>query len=337
MILESMKMEMPVEAEDRARSPRSAARRARPSPRATSSSCSSRWRRSPAASCASTSRPTTSSASRSTPGQAQRARPRRSSTRSRERSPRLDARCLVITGTGRDVLRRLRHRRRSRRTTSARGRGDRRPPVRVGDRRARRHPYPTLAALNGHTIGGGLELALSATCASQADARLGMPPARLGLIYSHTGLRKFIQAIGAPAHARAVPPRPQRRRRGGAGVGPRRRVVPRRGRGARSSSPRDRRQRAAVGPGNKRVIRELLAAEGALDPAVEASSSRCATPASPRRTSRGRAGASGKRAPRWQGRDDGRRQTGGVRRLGAVLPRPRPRARARGAPDRPDR
>ena len=25
-----------------------------------------------------------------------------------------------------------------------------------------------------------------------------MPPARLGLIYSHTGLRKFIDAIGAP-------------------------------------------------------------------------------------------------------------------------------------------
>src|SRR3712207_3575716 len=27
---------------------------------------------------------------------------------------------------------------------------------------------------------------------------LGMPPAKLGLVYSHTGLRRFIQAIGAP-------------------------------------------------------------------------------------------------------------------------------------------
>jgi enoyl-CoA hydratase/carnithine racemase len=27
--------------------------------------------------------------------------------------------------------------------------------------------------------------------------RLGMPPAKLGLVYSHTGLRRFIDAIGA--------------------------------------------------------------------------------------------------------------------------------------------
>jgi enoyl-CoA hydratase/carnithine racemase len=61
------------------------------------------------------------------------------------------------------------------------------------------YPYPTLAALNGHTIGGGLELALS--CDLRLAARpikLGMPPAKLGLVYSHTGIRKFIEAIGAP-------------------------------------------------------------------------------------------------------------------------------------------
>ena len=31
-----------------------------------------------------------------------------------------------------------------------------------------------------------------------ARRKLGMPPARLGLIYSHTGLRRFVDAIGAP-------------------------------------------------------------------------------------------------------------------------------------------
>src|SRR5260370_29743216 len=30
-----------------------------------------------------------------------------------------------------------------------------------------------------------------------AEIKLGMPPAKLGLVYSHTGLRKFIDAIGA--------------------------------------------------------------------------------------------------------------------------------------------
>jgi enoyl-CoA hydratase/carnithine racemase len=61
------------------------------------------------------------------------------------------------------------------------------------------YPYPTLAALNGHTIGGGLELALSCDLRMAATPiKLGMPPAKLGLVYSHTGIRKFIDAIGAP-------------------------------------------------------------------------------------------------------------------------------------------
>jgi len=59
------------------------------------------------------------------------------------------------------------------------------------------YPWPTLAALPGHTIGGGLELALACDLRiAKAGIRLGMPPAKLGLVYSHTGLRRFIDAIG---------------------------------------------------------------------------------------------------------------------------------------------
>jgi enoyl-CoA hydratase/carnithine racemase len=59
-------------------------------------------------------------------------------------------------------------------------------------------PRPTLAVLPGHTIGGGLELALSCDMRiAQAGIKLGMPPAKLGLVYSHTGLRRFLDAIGA--------------------------------------------------------------------------------------------------------------------------------------------
>jgi enoyl-CoA hydratase/carnithine racemase len=62
-----------------------------------------------------------------------------------------------------------------------------------------RFPHPTLAMLPGHTIGGGLELALSCDLrVAEAEIKLGMPPAKLGLVYSHTGLRRFIDAIGAP-------------------------------------------------------------------------------------------------------------------------------------------
>jgi enoyl-CoA hydratase/carnithine racemase len=58
---------------------------------------------------------------------------------------------------------------------------------------------PTVAACGGHTIGGGLELALACDFRVAArDIKLGMPPAKLGLVYSHTGLRRFIDAIGVP-------------------------------------------------------------------------------------------------------------------------------------------
>jgi enoyl-CoA hydratase/carnithine racemase len=59
-------------------------------------------------------------------------------------------------------------------------------------------PYPTLAALPGHTIGGGLELALACDLRVAArEIKLGMPPAKLGLVYSHMGLRRFVDAIGS--------------------------------------------------------------------------------------------------------------------------------------------
>jgi len=61
------------------------------------------------------------------------------------------------------------------------------------------HPWPVIAAINGHALGGGLELTL--TCdlrISARGAKLGMPPAKLGLIYGHTGLLRFIDAIGIP-------------------------------------------------------------------------------------------------------------------------------------------
>ena len=57
--------------------------------------------------------------------------------------------------------------------------------------------FPVVAAINGHAIGGGLEVAV--TCDIRIAARgvrLGMPPAKIGLIYSHTGLKKFIEVSG---------------------------------------------------------------------------------------------------------------------------------------------
>jgi enoyl-CoA hydratase/carnithine racemase len=132
--------------------------------------------------------------------------------------------------------------------------------------------YPSVAALNGHAIGGGLELAL--TCdlrVSCQSAKLGMPPAKLGLVYSHTGLRKFIDVIGA-ARTREL-------FYTGRNVGARtalqwgmvNEVVP-----DAELEQRAVEYAAAIAAnaplslaGNKRVIEELLAAEGALAAEVE--------------------------------------------------------------------
>jgi enoyl-CoA hydratase/carnithine racemase len=60
-----------------------------------------------------------------------------------------------------------------------------------------KHPWPTVAAINGHCLGGGLELAITCDIRVCAEgAKLGMPPAKLGLVYGHTGLRKFLDVVG---------------------------------------------------------------------------------------------------------------------------------------------
>ena len=167
-------------------------------------------------------------------------------------------------------------------------------------------PYPAVAALNGHAIGGGLELALSCDLRVAAtSARLGMPPAKLGLVYSHTGIRKFLDVIGA-ARTRELFLVGRPIDAGQAllwglvtDVAPDAELADR----ALALAT----EVAANAPlslaGNKRVIRELLAAEGALDPDVEAQL--VALREACFRTEdfyEGVRSFAEKRPPRWQGR-----------------------------------
>jgi enoyl-CoA hydratase/carnithine racemase len=108
-----------------------------------------------------------------------------------------DARCLVITGTGSVFsagydLGDLEQGRFERSASELVAH-----PFQAAIEAVDAYPFPVIAQINGHAIGGGLELALSCDIRIAArGVKLGMPPARLGLIYSHTGLRKFVELCG---------------------------------------------------------------------------------------------------------------------------------------------
>ena len=107
----------------------------------------------------------------------------------------LDARCVVLTGEGRafcagyDIGELMRE-----------GYDDGAEaghPFPAALAAIERYPYPVLAALNGATIGGGLELAIACDLRIAADTvQLGMPPAKLGVVYATAGLNRFLSTIG---------------------------------------------------------------------------------------------------------------------------------------------
>lgn len=58
-------------------------------------------------------------------------------------------------------------------------------------------PYPVIAMVNGVAFGAGCELTICCDLRVAADdIRMGMPPAKLGIVYPWSGLQRFIQVIG---------------------------------------------------------------------------------------------------------------------------------------------
>lgn len=71
------------------------------------------------------------------------------------------------------------------------------PPVERACRAVETFPYPVIAMLNGFAYGGGCELAVACDLRIAAEhVKMAMPPARLGLVYSYTGYRRFMTVLG---------------------------------------------------------------------------------------------------------------------------------------------
>lgn len=58
--------------------------------------------------------------------------------------------------------------------------------------------YPTIAMINGDVIGGGVEVVAACDLRiSVEDARYGITPAKLGIIYTDRGVHHFLNGVGA--------------------------------------------------------------------------------------------------------------------------------------------
>ncbi len=65
-------------------------------------------------------------------------------------------------------------------------------------RRLARLPIPTIAALSGFCMGGGVQIALACDMRVAADnLAIGIPAVRMGLIYPRTALAKLVRLVGA--------------------------------------------------------------------------------------------------------------------------------------------
>ncbi len=71
------------------------------------------------------------------------------------------------------------------------------PPLERALQAIRKFPYPVIAMLNGYAYGGGCELAIG--CDIRIAARrvkMGMTPAKIGLVYPYPGYRRFLTVLG---------------------------------------------------------------------------------------------------------------------------------------------
>lgn len=82
-------------------------------------------------------------------------------------------------------------------TPEDRERMNRENPLQTGLNSVSSYPFPVIAMINGICMGAGFELAVTCDLRIAAEnVRFRMPPAKLGVLYSHTGIMRFINLVG---------------------------------------------------------------------------------------------------------------------------------------------
>lgn len=82
--------------------------------------------------------------------------------------------------------------------------GPRRNPLDYGMQSVLTYPYPVIAMIYGYAVGAGLELAATCDLRIAADnARLGITPAKIGVVYRPGGIQPFLNLVGV-SHTREL-------------------------------------------------------------------------------------------------------------------------------------
>ena len=77
-------------------------------------------------------------------------------------------------------------------------------PFEIGIGAIERYPYPVIAMIDGYALGAGCDVAMTCDIRVASDtSRMGIPVARLGVVYQPSGVQKFVNTMGI-ANAKEV-------------------------------------------------------------------------------------------------------------------------------------
>lgn len=108
-----------------------------------------------------------------------------------------DVRCVIIKGAGDKAFSAGYDISEIPNTPEGRERMQKTNPLPTGLKAVSNYRYPVIAMINGYAMGAGCELSVTCDLRIASDKSVfGMPPAKLGVLYSASGMQRFINLVG---------------------------------------------------------------------------------------------------------------------------------------------